>query len=157
MNRPPMSRMYRRLITASVLALLLAGAHGTGWTDTVTGIDTPATPPAPAPAPDAEEIAETLNPPQPPPSRGVLVSELRERLSRGDRDPETIVRLYEDNAGNQVREFSLNGHLFQVEVIPANGMPPYLLVDTTGDGLFDMRVVHSERRVVVPQWVLFRF
>lgn len=90
------------------------------------------------------------------PPKGELVGEFREDVSKEIPGPETVIRLYEDNAGNQVREFVINGFTFQIEVTPYGGIPYYLL-DTDGDGLFEVRTHADEPRLVVPQWILFRF
>ncbi|MBF0147075.1 MAG: DUF2782 domain-containing protein [Magnetococcales bacterium] len=90
------------------------------------------------------------------PHKGAMVTRFREDLSPELDGPETIVRKYEDEQGNQVLEFVINGSLFQLQVIPANGVP-YLLIDTNGDGLFDSKFHGHEPRLVVPQWVFFRF
>jgi len=70
--------------------------------------------------------------------------------------PETVIRKYEDAQGNEVREYVVNGAVFQIQVIPYNGVPYYLL-DVNGDGLFENRFQGYQPRIVVPQWVLFRF
>ncbi|MBF0108641.1 MAG: DUF2782 domain-containing protein [Magnetococcales bacterium] len=90
------------------------------------------------------------------PHKGALATQFREDLSNEIAGPETVVRKYEDEQGNQVFEFIINGSVFQLQVIPANGRP-YLLIDTNGDGLFDSKFHGHEPRLMVPQWVLFRF
>lgn len=90
------------------------------------------------------------------PKKGPMVSQFREDLSDEIDGPETVVRKYEDGQGNQVLEFLINGAIFEIQVIPADGRP-YLLIDTKGDGLFDSRFNGHEPRLVVPQWVFFRF
>lgn len=90
------------------------------------------------------------------PRKGPMISELREDLDPDVPGPETVIRRYEDYKNNTVREFLINGMLFQIEVIPNNG-PPYYLIDVEGNGLFQERYVGYQPRLVVPQWVLFRF
>ena len=92
----------------------------------------------------------------PVPRKGPLVSELRENLDPETPDAETVIRRYEDSRGNVVREFLIHGALFQIEVIPISG-PPYYLIDVTGEGLFQARYQGSKPRLLVPQWVFFRF
>ncbi|MBF0294972.1 MAG: DUF2782 domain-containing protein [Magnetococcales bacterium] len=89
-----------------------------------------------------------------PPAKGPLVSELREKAEPDG--PETVIRKYEDAQGNQVRESAVNGAVFQIQVIPYSG-PPYYLIDNDGDGLFETRINGYEPKLMVPQWVLFRF
>ncbi|MBF0414665.1 MAG: DUF2782 domain-containing protein [Magnetococcales bacterium] len=92
----------------------------------------------------------------PVPEKGHMVSQFKEKASDEPNAPETVVRKYEDEQGNQVFEFFINGSLFELQVIPVHG-PPYLLIDTNGDGLFDSKFNGHQPRLVVPQWVLFRF
>ena len=91
-----------------------------------------------------------------PPGKGPLVSELREDVDPKVPGPETIIRNYADGWGGQVREFIMGGAIYQIEVVPYNGLP-YLLIDKDGDGLFETRFRGNELRLIVPQWVLFRF
>ncbi|MBF0156399.1 MAG: DUF2782 domain-containing protein [Magnetococcales bacterium] len=91
-----------------------------------------------------------------PVAKGVLVSVVSEDLDPDTPGPETVVRLYEDSAGNRVREFVMRGFLFQLEVAPDDG-PAYYLVDNDGDGRFETRLVDPEPRLVIPQWVFHRF
>ncbi len=90
------------------------------------------------------------------PTKGPLVSQLSEDLDPSIPGPETIIRKFEDAQGNQVKEFAINGNIFQIQVIPVNG-PPYLLIDNDGDGLFENRLNGYEDKINVPQWVLFKF
>ncbi|MBF0370372.1 MAG: DUF2782 domain-containing protein [Magnetococcales bacterium] len=90
------------------------------------------------------------------PQKGPLISELREDVDPDVPGPETVIRKYEDAAGNQVLEFITNGAIFQYEVIPFGGVP-YYLIDTNGDGLFESHFMGYRSRLIVPQWVLGRF
>ncbi|MEO5341151.1 MAG: DUF2782 domain-containing protein [Magnetococcus sp. MYC-9] len=90
------------------------------------------------------------------PRKGPLISELREPTDPEHPDQETVIRRYEDSKGNTVREYLINGMLFQIEVVPVSG-PPYYLIDVEGSGTFQERHVGYQPRLVVPQWVLFRF
>lgn len=104
----------------------------------------------------ADDAPIILQKGHPIPHKGALTNQFREDLNDELDGPETVIRKYEDEHGNQVIEFSINGSLFELQVIPANGRP-YLLVDTNGDGLFDSRINGHELRLIVPQWVFFRF
>lgn len=90
------------------------------------------------------------------PPRGPMVSEMSEDLTPEIPGPETVIRLYEDAGGTQVREFVINGRVFQIEVTPRGGAP-YLLMDTDGDGIYEESFYGREPKLVVPQWVLFTF
>ena len=58
---------------------------------------------------------------------------------------------------NLVHEYRLNGHLYAVKVTPDNGIP-YYLIDADGDGHMEGHFFDgSGKRLVTPQWVLFRW
>lgn len=88
------------------------------------------------------------------PAKGPLISELREDIP--GTSGQTVIRIYEDQAGTRIREFSANGAVYQVEVKPM-GMPPYYLIDSKGRGLFDTLLGGNQPKLVIPQWVLMRF
>ncbi len=90
------------------------------------------------------------------PSKGKLIAELMEDLDPKIKGPETTVRLYQDVDGMKLREYAINGHVFQIEVIPYGGRP-YMLIDQDGNGLFESRYDSVRPHFVLPQWVLFRF
>ena len=92
----------------------------------------------------------------PVPRKGPLISNLREDVDPEIPGAETVIRRYEDSRGNVVQEFILNGALFQIEVSPVHG-PTYYLIDVQGNGLFEERYQGHMPRLVVPQWVFFRF
>ena len=52
-------------------------------------------------------------------------------------------------------EYSINGARYMVKIVPVKG-PAYYLLDLDGDGEFD-RQEDDPARIVVPQWVLFRW
>lgn len=54
----------------------------------------------------------------------------------------------------KIEEYRRNGRLYMIRVVPFVG-PPYYLIDTTGDGLFDTRRFALAPEVVVPHWLLF--
>ena len=85
-----------------------------------------------------------------------MISELREDMDPDIPGAETVIRRYEDAMGNTMREFLIHGVVFQIEVVPVHG-PPYYLIDVTGNGLFEERYQGNRPRLVIPQWVLFRF
>ncbi|MBF0177771.1 MAG: DUF2782 domain-containing protein [Magnetococcales bacterium] len=89
------------------------------------------------------------------PPHGALVSQFEEDLAPDNPGQKMVIRLYEDGAENQVREFVINGAVFQVQVSPS-AEPGYYLVDTTGNGRFDTRLEGDAPRLVLPPWVLYR-
>ncbi|MBF0402142.1 MAG: DUF2782 domain-containing protein [Magnetococcales bacterium] len=137
------------------LALLFALGPANGYAAAKAKTNAPAQQQEVAPQPVPDEVS-TNEKGFEVPRKGPLISELREDLDPEVPGPETVIRRYEDYKGNTVREFLINGQLFQIEVIPTNG-PPYYLIDVTGNGLFQERHVGYQPRLVVPQWVLFRF
>lgn len=56
----------------------------------------------------------------------------------------------------RVEEFKINNRVYMIKVTPAKGYP-YYLIDTTGDGTFDARQNGLGPKIVVPQWVLFKW
>ncbi|MBF0154152.1 MAG: DUF2782 domain-containing protein [Magnetococcales bacterium] len=89
------------------------------------------------------------------PPRGSLVAQYQEDLAPDNPGQTMVIRLYEDAAEDRIREFEINGAVFQIHVAPRSG-PGYYLVDTTGKGRFDMRVEEDEAHLLLPPWVLFR-
>ncbi len=91
----------------------------------------------------------------PPPPRGALIAQYAEEITPDEPEQKMIIRLYEDGKENRVREFEINGALFQVQVVPRSGLG-YYLIDTTGRGRFDTRIEGDQPRLILPPWVLFR-
>lgn len=92
----------------------------------------------------------------PVPTKGPLISELREDLHPDIPGPETVIRRYVDIMGNEVNEYFVNGALYQISVTPVNS-PPYYLIDVSGNGLFEEMYQGHQPRLLLPQWVFFRF
>jgi hypothetical protein len=54
-----------------------------------------------------------------------------------------------------VEEYRLGGKLYMIKVTPANGAPPYYMVDQQGDGRFARQDPSSG--IHPPQWVIFQW
>lgn len=122
-------RVY--LAGAMILAL------GAAWAQDQGPVASP--PPATARRPEA--------PPPPPIPAGGQVDE--ETLV----EPEvTIVQRGRDT----VEEYRVNGVMYMVKVLPAGGVP-YYLIDTDGDGSFDSKFTEFSPNLVLPHWVLYRW
>ncbi len=67
-------------------------------------------------------------------------------------EPEVTIRQSGDKT---IHEYRMNGRLYMVKIVPRSG-PPYYLLDLDGDGEMDV-TEGDPRKVVVPQWVLFRW
>ena len=67
-------------------------------------------------------------------------------------EPEVTITQTDDQT---TYEYSINGSRYMVKIVPAKG-PAYYLLDLDGDGEFD-RQEDDPARIVVPQWVLFRW
>jgi hypothetical protein len=52
-------------------------------------------------------------------------------------------------------EYRVNGARYMVKIVPSRG-PAYYLLDLDGDGEMDTQE-GDPKRIVVPQWVLFRW
>jgi len=61
-----------------------------------------------------------------------------------------------EEEGKTVHQYSVNGHVYMVKIIPEGGFPPYYLLDLDGDGMMDVRR-DGPGDIAVPQWVLFRW
>ncbi|HEY5789143.1 MAG TPA: DUF2782 domain-containing protein [Gammaproteobacteria bacterium] len=55
-----------------------------------------------------------------------------------------------------VYEYRLNGALYMVKVVPAQGAPYYLL-DMDGDGTLESRRGELDPGVMVPHWMILRW
>jgi hypothetical protein len=70
-----------------------------------------------------------------------------------DMEPEVTIRR---QAGAVIEEYRINGQLYMVKVTPAKG-PAYYLMDTTGDGELESRRGELDPKLLVPNWVIFRW
>jgi len=61
-----------------------------------------------------------------------------------------------EEEGRTVHQYSVNGHVYMVKIVPAGDFPPYYLLDLDGDGVMDVRRDGPDD-IAVPQWVLFRW
>ena len=66
--------------------------------------------------------------------------------------PEPDVTIIE-RKNETVEQYSVNGHVYMVKIVPRTG-PPYYLLDLDGDGVLDVRR-DSPTDISIPQWVLF--
>lgn len=76
--------------------------------------------------------------------------------SEEDLQPEVTIIQRKDRT---VEEYRVNGQLYMIKVTPRRGRP-YFLVDSDGNGNFDMQRVAGpdlEPRMLIPGWVLFRW
>ncbi|MES9844504.1 MAG: DUF2782 domain-containing protein [Candidatus Sedimenticola sp. PURPLELP] len=65
---------------------------------------------------------------------------------------EPEVTIIESDKG-KVHQYSVNGRVYMVKIVPTSG-PAYYLLDSDGDGELDVRKDHPTD-VAIPQWVLF--
>jgi len=95
---------------------------------------------------------DTVPPPPPIPDREPLppkVIDPDEQI-----EPQVVIR-QED--GEQIEEYSRNGVVYMIRVVPAAG-PAYYLIDTTGDGDFNSRFQHGQINPVYPaHWKLIEW
>jgi hypothetical protein len=66
-------------------------------------------------------------------------------------EPEITIIQREDAT---IVEYRINGYLRAVRIIPVSGKP-YYLVDTNGDGQFDVRTDDLADNMLVPRWVIY--
>ncbi|OOZ37318.1 DUF2782 domain-containing protein [Solemya velesiana gill symbiont] len=65
---------------------------------------------------------------------------------------EPEVTIIESDKG-KIHQYSVNGRVYMVKIVPVSGAPYYLL-DSDGDGELDVRSDHPTD-IAIPQWVLF--
>lgn len=98
----------------------------------------------------AQQTPPPADAPPPPPIREPLppkVTDPEDQLA-----PEVVIRQEEDRT---VEEYISGGRVYMVRITPTIG-EPYYLIDTTGDGLLDMR--HETFEPVKPvYWKLFEW
>lgn len=68
-------------------------------------------------------------------------------------EPEVTIRRRE---GGVIEEYRVDGRLYMVRVVPAKGVP-YYLVDQDGDGNLETRHHELDPNVIVPNWVILRW
>jgi len=93
--------------------------------------------------PQAHATAESGAAPPPPPPAG----------NEGDLEPEvTIIH----RGGEMIEEYRINGQLYMIKITPRKGIP-YFLVDTDGDGNFEVRQNELGQEMLIPQWTILRW
>ncbi len=70
-----------------------------------------------------------------------------------DLEPEVTII---DRGEELVSEYRINGSLYMIKVTPKKGIP-YYLIDSDGDGSFDIRRNELDEHLLIPQWTLFRW
>lgn len=91
------------------------------------------------------------DPPPPPPIREPLPP----KVGDADEQIEPEVRIRRDEDGRTVEEYVSQGRVYMVKITPVVG-PPYYLMDTTGDGILNLR--HDRFEPVKPvYWKIFEW
>ncbi|NKI35247.1 DUF2782 domain-containing protein [Wenzhouxiangella sp. XN79A] len=102
------------------------------------------------PAATAQQTPPPVDAPPPPPIREPLPPKVIE--PDDELAPEVVIRQEEDRT---VEEYISGGRVYMVRITPTIGAP-YYLIDTTGDGLLDLR--HETFEPVKPvYWKLFEW
>lgn len=68
-------------------------------------------------------------------------------------EPEVVITPKEQG---RVKEYSINGQVYMIEIIPEKGVP-YYLVDTDGDGLLETRQNQIQPDMLIPSWPILRW
>ncbi len=92
----------------------------------------------------ASVVVAEEEPPQPPRP----VNEKGEAI-----EPEVTIR---EEEGKTIHEYRINGQIYMLKIVPRHGKP-YYLMDLDGDGQFDEVSGDDPGRIVLPQWILFRW
>lgn len=120
-------------------------------------------PPMPPPEPETSDQSEVSprqdrQPDMPAPEPEAETADQSEVPPRDDEQPDmpppTVTIRREE--GKTVEEYSVNGNVYMVRVTPENA-PPYVLVDTDGDGELQRTDSEIGPHVVPPHWVLFEW
>jgi len=86
-------------------------------------------------------IEDAIVPPPPP------------RVQSGEAiEPE--VNILQNEKGERVEQYSVNGRVYAVKITPSSG-PAYYLIDKDGDGELETRGNDIHKGLEVPQWLLF--
>ena len=85
------------------------------------------------------------------PGTGVAPAKTTGFIPEGEA-PEPQVRII-DRGDRMIEEYRVNGKLYMVRIIPRIGIP-YYLIDTDGDGAYDMRTTDLDS-MAVPMWVIY--
>ena len=89
-----------------------------------------------------------------PPAGSEVPPELQVAPQEGEA-PSPEVTIKRDTKGTR-EEYSINGRVYMVKVVPAIG-PAYYLVDPTGQGEFSQQINDIKNPPPVPRWVLLRW
>jgi hypothetical protein len=122
-------------------------------------------PPMPPPEPESGTADQSQVPPregeqQDRPAREPAAGATDERKvplrddEQPDMPPPTVTIRREE--GKTVEEYSVNGNVYMVRVTPKDA-PPYVLVDTDGDGQLQRTDSEIGPHVIPPHWVLFEW
>lgn len=68
-----------------------------------------------------------------------------------DFEPEVTIRRAPDST---IEEYRANGRVYMIKVTPRLGIP-YFLVDSDGDGTYEVRYNELDNNTLIPGWVLF--
>jgi hypothetical protein len=89
-----------------------------------------------------------------PPPGSEVPPELQVAPQEGEA-PSPEVTIKRDGKGTR-EEYSINGRVYMVKVVPIVG-PAYYLVDPTGQGEFSQQINDIKNPPPVPRWVLLRW
>jgi len=102
--------------------------------------------------PGLAQQADEVPPPPPIPEPEALPPKVLDRDEQIE--PQVVIRQQD---GEQIEEYSRNGEVYMIRIVPAAG-PPYYLIDTTGDGNFNSRFQHDQINPVYPaHWKLIEW
>ena len=79
-----------------------------------------------------------------------MTAQASEKTAAQAQSPEVTSRQEKDQT---IEEYRIHGKLYAIKITPRRGAP-YMLVDHSGDGNFQME---SNVRVAIPEWTLLRW
>lgn len=77
-------------------------------------------------------------------------------MDRGSGAPAVEVTIRQRGDRGSIEEYRAGGILYMVKIVPARGVP-YYLVDTDGDGNYETRYSELEEGMLIPAWVVLRW
>lgn len=85
------------------------------------------------------------------PGQATEPSELPPQVETGEVPAPEVTIIEREN--ETIEQYSVNGQVYMVKIVPRTG-PPYYLLDLDGDGMLDVRR-DNPADISIPQWVLF--
>ncbi|MGA7799222.1 MAG: DUF2782 domain-containing protein [Gammaproteobacteria bacterium] len=107
--------------------------------------------------PDTQQLPDMQEPAPKPEPRTTPRAKPKPQAKQDENGQQSIepdVTIVPGKGKEKIEQYSINGRVYMIKVIPAKGYP-YYLIDTTGNGVFDTRRGGPEPDISIPHWVIF--